>query len=140
MLLGQATAAGQAMEDLRGDLSVIQTFVSMDIIANAQSLEEVLGSLWGYLLPFLPNVVASDLRRQAGVLHHVMVYRERAHRFVIMAEEELEVMAYEVESIRRSSARALVADDLPRHIALMGVTKGLGRLRDTENVPALIGS
>ncbi|KZS90578.1 hypothetical protein SISNIDRAFT_488154 [Sistotremastrum niveocremeum HHB9708] len=140
-LLGQATAAGQAMEDLRGDLSIIQTFVSMDIIANAQSLEEVLGSLWGYLLPFLPNVVASDLRRQAGVLRQVMVYRERAHRFVIMAEEELEGMTYEVESIRRSSARALISDDLPRHIALMSVTKGLDRLRDSEKPsPPLIGS
>ncbi|KZS86398.1 hypothetical protein SISNIDRAFT_471826 [Sistotremastrum niveocremeum HHB9708] len=100
-LLGKASVASQSLEDLHSHLSLIQTLVSSDIISTSSSIEDALGSIWGYLIPFLPNTVLSDLRRQAGVLRNVMVYRERAHRYVTITEQGLEGMVQDVESIRR---------------------------------------
>ncbi|KZT31884.1 hypothetical protein SISSUDRAFT_1067379 [Sistotremastrum suecicum HHB10207 ss-3] len=131
-LLGKAAIASQSLEDLHSHLSLIQTLVSSDIISTSSSIEDTLGSIWGYLIPFLPNAVLSDLRRQAGVLRNVMIYRERAHRYVTITEQGLEAMVQDVESIRRISAHTLISDALPRQAALISVTRGLERLRDTK--------
>ncbi|KZS86392.1 hypothetical protein SISNIDRAFT_471830 [Sistotremastrum niveocremeum HHB9708] len=131
-LLGKASVASQSLEDLHSHLSLIQTLVSSDIISTSSSIEDALGSIWGYLIPFLPNTVLSDLRRQAGVLRNVMVYRERAHRYVTITEQGLEGMVQDVESIRRISAHTLISDALPRQAALISVTRSLERLRDNR--------